>query len=59
MTTIVPSLVYLAIYWIGFVEIHMYLDSTVHRITAPLAVLCGALLPLLLTELWVSSGEHS
>jgi hypothetical protein len=59
LTVIVPSLVYLAIYWIGFVEIHFYLDSTVHRITTPIAVLCGALLPLLLTELWASPGERS
>jgi hypothetical protein len=59
LAVVVPSLVYLAIYWIAFVEIHFYLDSTVHRITAPIAVLCGALVPLLLTEVWAAPRETS
>ena len=59
LTVILPSLVYLGIYWIGFVEIHQYLNSTVNRITAPITVLCGTLFPLLLTEVWSAPPEPS
>jgi hypothetical protein len=41
---------YAAIFWIGRPEIHFYLDSAAGRITAPLAVLSAALLPVLLEE---------
>jgi len=53
---VVPTLVYLGIYWIGFDEIHLYLDGTKERLTAPIDAAGAVLLPLLVTEAWRSWG---
>jgi hypothetical protein len=38
------------VYWISVVDLHFYVDNTVDRLPAFIAVLCGAVLPLLLQE---------
>lgn len=38
-----------AIYWLSRVNLHVYVDNTVGRLPAFIAMFCGAVLPLLLT----------
>jgi hypothetical protein len=37
-----------AVYWLSEVDLHFYVDNTVDRLPAYIAVFCGSLLPLLL-----------
>jgi hypothetical protein len=38
------------IYWLSRVDLHVYVDNTVGRLPAYIAMFCGAVLPLLLAE---------
>ena len=38
------------IYWVSVVDLHFYVDNTVDRLPAFIAILCGTVLPLLLQE---------
>jgi hypothetical protein len=56
-TVLIAFAGYLVIYWIGLPEIHFYLDSSGERISAPLAVFCAVLFPLLATEAWAVTND--
>jgi hypothetical protein len=58
-TVLIAFAGYLVIYWIGLPEIHFYLDSSGERVSAPLAVFCAALFPLLATEAWAPADDES
>ena len=45
---VLDTLGFASIYWLSRVDLHVYVDNTVTRIPAFMAVFCGSLLPLLL-----------
>ena len=47
---VLDLLMFAAVYWVGTVDLHFYVDNTVDRVPAFVVVLCGALFPLLLHE---------
>jgi hypothetical protein len=51
LTVVVLDVVgFATIYWLSRVDLHFYVDNTVDRLPAFIALFCGALLPLLLSE---------
>ena len=45
---VLDTLGFASIYWLSRVDLHVYVDNTVDRLPAFIAVFCGAVLPLLL-----------
>lgn len=46
---LLDTLGFASIYWLSRVDLHVYVDNTVDRLPAFIAVFCGAVLPLLLS----------
>lgn len=46
---VLDTLGFASIYWLSRVDLHVYVDNTVGRLPAFIAMFCGAVLPLLLT----------
>lgn len=49
LVVVLDTLGFASIYWLSRVDLHVYVDNTVVRLPAFVAISCGALLPLLLT----------
>ena len=47
---VLDLLMFASVYWVGTVDLHFYVDNTVDRVPAFIAVFCGAVFPLLLHE---------
>ena len=55
-TVLVAFTGYLTIYWVGLPDIHWYLNTSGERVSAPLALFCATLFPLLAMEAWALDG---
>jgi hypothetical protein len=67
LTTALTVLGFGAIYWVGSIEIHEYVDTSARRLVSSTGLFCAAVAPLLLAEarvdspawLWRGSGSSS